>query len=62
MRVDTDGVLGRHNIQEGGVKLTVVNESGKEAVVAILGRGLCQEDEKSSCCTKDEGGPFEAAL
>jgi CRP/FNR family transcriptional regulator, cyclic AMP receptor protein len=26
-------------IQEGGVKLTVVNETGKEAVVAILGRG-----------------------
>jgi|SRR5579859_519933 len=26
-------------IQEGGVKLTVVNESGKEAVVAILGQG-----------------------
>ena len=26
-------------IQEGGVKLTVVNESGKEAVVAILGPG-----------------------
>jgi CRP/FNR family cyclic AMP-dependent transcriptional regulator len=26
-------------IQEGGVKLTVVNESGKEAVVATLGRG-----------------------
>jgi CRP/FNR family cyclic AMP-dependent transcriptional regulator len=26
-------------IQEGGVKLTVVNESGKEAVVAILGSG-----------------------
>ncbi len=25
-------------IQEGGVKLTVVNESGKEAVVAILGQ------------------------
>ena len=24
-------------IQEGGVKLTVVNEAGKEAVVAILG-------------------------
>ena len=24
--------------------------------------GLCQEDEKSSCCTKDEGEPFEAAL
>jgi CRP/FNR family transcriptional regulator, cyclic AMP receptor protein len=26
-------------IQEGGVRLTVVNEPGKEAVVAILGRG-----------------------
>src|SRR5580704_14895115 len=26
-------------IQEGGVKLTVVNESGKEAVVGILGPG-----------------------
>ena len=26
-------------IQEGGVKLTVVNESGKQAVVAILGPG-----------------------
>jgi CRP-like cAMP-binding protein len=26
-------------IQEGGVKLTVVNESGKEAVVAVLGPG-----------------------
>jgi len=24
--------------------------------------GLRQEDEKSSCCTKDEGGPFEAVL
>ena len=24
--------------------------------------GLCQEDEKLSCCTKDEGGPFGAAL
>jgi CRP-like cAMP-binding protein len=26
-------------IQEGGVKLSVVNETGKEAVVAILGPG-----------------------
>jgi CRP-like cAMP-binding protein len=26
-------------IQEGGVKLTVINEVGKEAVVAILGPG-----------------------
>jgi CRP-like cAMP-binding protein len=26
-------------LQKGGVKLSVVNESGKEAVVAILGPG-----------------------
>lgn len=31
--------LGVLYIQEGGVKLTVVSESGKEAVVAILGPG-----------------------
>ena len=24
--------------------------------------GLCQEDAKASCCTKDEGGSLEAAL
>jgi len=23
---------------------------------------LCQEDAKASCCARDEGGPFEAAL
>ena len=24
--------------------------------------GLCQEDAQASCCTKDEGGPFEILL
>ena len=24
--------------------------------------GLCQEDAKASCCTKDEGRPFGAVL
>jgi hypothetical protein len=24
--------------------------------------GLCQEDAKASCCTEDEGGPFETGL
>jgi hypothetical protein len=23
---------------------------------------LCQEDARASCCARDEGGPFEAAL
>jgi CRP/FNR family transcriptional regulator, cyclic AMP receptor protein len=37
----TQGAPAKHvvYIQEGGVRLTVVNESGKEAVVGILGRG-----------------------
>ncbi|GAC1622535.1 MAG: Crp/Fnr family transcriptional regulator [Candidatus Acidiferrum sp.] len=34
-----DPAKGVNYIQEGGVKLTVINESGKEAVVAILGPG-----------------------
>ena len=34
-----DPATGVKYIQEGGVKLSVVNESGKEAVVAILGAG-----------------------
>ncbi|MGD0908446.1 MAG: Crp/Fnr family transcriptional regulator [Candidatus Acidiferrales bacterium] len=34
-----DPATGVLYIQKGGVKLTVVNESGKEAVVAILGPG-----------------------
>ena len=33
-------------------------ESGTSGSV----RGLCQEDARASCCTKDEGGPFGAAL
>jgi len=27
-----------------------------------LGGGLCQEDARASCCTRDGGGPFEVAL
>ncbi len=34
-----DPVRGVNYIQKGGVKLTVINESGKEAVVAILSPG-----------------------
>jgi CRP-like cAMP-binding protein len=34
-----DAAMGVLYVQNGGVKLTVVNESGKEAVVAILGPG-----------------------
>jgi hypothetical protein len=26
------------------------------------GKGLCQEDEQSSCCTEDGGGPSGAVL
>jgi len=37
--VQGDAARNVRYIQEGGVKLTVVNEAGKEAVVAILGPG-----------------------
>ena len=49
-------------IQEGSVKLTVVNESGKEAVVAILGPGDffgegCLATESNSFATATVVGP-----
>jgi len=28
----------------------------------VLVSGLCQEDARASCCTRDGGGPFEVAL
>jgi hypothetical protein len=34
-------------VQKGSVKFTVVNESGKEAVVAIFGSGISSEKEPS---------------
>jgi hypothetical protein len=40
----------------GGLQGTVKDQSG-----AVVG-GLCQEEAQASCCTKDEGRPFGAAL
>jgi hypothetical protein len=38
-------------------------EDDGHTVVDSGGEGvLCQGNAKASCCTKDEGGPFEAAL
>jgi len=34
-----DAAAGVHYIQEGGVRLSIVNEAGKEAVIALLGPG-----------------------
>ena len=34
----------------------------REIRTSGLMRGLCQEDVKASCCTKDEGRSFGAAL
>ena len=34
-----DAAAGVHYIQEGGVRLSIVNEAGKEAVIAVLGPG-----------------------
>ncbi len=33
----------------------------EDAPTIFEGR-LCQEDAQASCCTRDEGGPFEVAL
>jgi CRP-like cAMP-binding protein len=49
-------------IQEGGVKLTVVNEAGKEAVVAILGPGDflgegCLAGQSNCMATATTNGP-----
>jgi hypothetical protein len=41
--------------------LGVTSRMSREAHVRICER-LCQEDAKAFCCTKDEGGPFGAAL
>lgn len=34
-----DAATGVHYVQEGGVRLSIVNEAGKEAVIAVLGPG-----------------------
>ena len=41
---------------------TLPGENEKVAAPLTKGERLCQEDAKASCCTKDEGGPFGAAL
>ena len=33
-----------------------------ETLGPMVVRVLCQEDAQASCCTRDEGGPFEVAL
>ena len=43
-------------IQEGKVKLTVVSEQGKEAVVAILGPGRRMSEWPSAAHRNNEGG------
>jgi hypothetical protein len=39
-------------------KGTVTDAAGRD----LFGGGLCQEDARATCCTRDGGGPFEAAL
>ena len=56
------GTALRHRERAIYTKFESVNSRLYEGIRRNIQRGLCQEDEKSSCCTKDEGGPFEAAL
>jgi hypothetical protein len=36
--------------------------AGAEGAAVRIWESVCQEDVKASCCTRDEGGPFGAAL
>src|SRR5437899_1160936 len=45
-----------------GAPARLCHRNKKSCCETNIWRRLCQEDEKSSCCTKDEGGPFGAAL
>jgi hypothetical protein len=53
---ELDGLDGRRQPLVGGT-----SRISREAYVRICER-LCQEDAKAFCCTRDEGGPFGAAL
>ena len=57
--------LGTHFASESARLVTLHLQLGAPELypdhVRICGR-LCQEDEKSSCCTKDGGRPSEAVL
>src|SRR5208282_3985432 len=72
------GRVGRRAVGGGAVSASAGGDGGAAAgaglggcaprvaapqhdAVAALG-GLCQEDAQASCCTRDEGGPFEVAL
>jgi hypothetical protein len=47
----------------GGRQLSMDGTSRvNREVYARFCERVCQEDAKASCCTKDEGGPFGAAL
>ena len=37
-------------------------DAGKQKLSPIAKGLLCQEDARASCCARDEGGPFGAAL
>ena len=52
----TSANLGRPTEDSQGFKPDLGNPAVRDY------RGLCQEDEKSSCCTKDGGRPSGAAL
>jgi hypothetical protein len=53
---ELEGLDGRRQPSVGGT-----SRVSREAQARICER-LCQENAKASCCAKDEGGPFGAAL
>jgi hypothetical protein len=63
---DWAGAISPHRVGSDRSILSEVNhrlESRmREIRLSGLEGGLCQDDAKASCCTKDEGGPFGAVL
>jgi hypothetical protein len=62
--IDRSTGNGRNRLGLGGRRQPSIGGTSRisrEAYVRFCER-LCQEDVKASCCTKDGGGPFGAAL
>ena len=56
LEIDELGLFATKSIKEG---TRIIRYFGR---LLDSWKGLCQEDAQASCCTRDEGGPFEVAL
>jgi hypothetical protein len=62
MSLDTPKCVQKLQVASHGTWCVFSESRMREICLSGSMSGLCQEDEISSCCTKDEGGPFGVAL